>query len=99
MRGGCRSEDDNGRIGYHRGRESRLERRSNIKDNINWRRHRTACPFYREDWNVEGALYRCICLLDMPPVTREEQDLCMKSRNGCWRFKKKAAKPAALRAS
>jgi len=48
---------------------------------------------------VEDALYRCICLLDMPPETRDEQDLCMKSRTGCWRFKKKAAKPATTRAS
>jgi hypothetical protein len=56
-----------------------------IKDNINWRRHRTACPNYREDWKVEDGLYRCICLQNTPPETRGEQELCMKSRHGCWR--------------
>lgn len=76
-----------------------MERRPVINDNINWRRHRTACPFYREDWNVEDALYRCICLLEMPPETREEQDLCMKSRNGCWRLKKKSPKPVTVHTS
>lgn len=62
-----------------------------IKDNINWRRHRTACPNYREDWKVEDGLYRCICLLGTPPETREEQELCMKSRHACWRLKNQAA--------
>jgi hypothetical protein len=57
-----------------------------IKDNINWRRHRTACPNYREDWKVEDALYRCICLAGTPPITRDEQDLCMRSRTSCWRL-------------
>lgn len=59
-----------------------------IKDNINWRRHRTACPNYREDWKVEDALYRCICLAGTPPETRDEQDQCMKSRTSCWRLKR-----------
>lgn len=59
-----------------------------VKDNINWRRHRTACPNYREDWKVDDGLYRCICLLGTPPETREEQDNCMKSRHHCWRLKK-----------
>jgi hypothetical protein len=58
-----------------------------IKDNINWRRHRAACPNYREDWMVEDALYRCICLAGTPPETHDEQDLCMKSRTCCWRLK------------
>jgi hypothetical protein len=59
-----------------------------IKDNINWRRHRTACPNYREDWKVDDGLYRCICLLGTPPETHDEQDLCMKSRHRCWRLSK-----------
>ncbi len=59
-----------------------------IKDNINWRRHRTACPNYREDWRIEDGLYRCICLLGTPPETREEQDRCMASPRSCWRLKK-----------
>ena len=68
-----------------------IECQTVIKDNINWRRHRTACPNYREDWHVEEGLYRCICLLGTPPVTREEQDRCMKSRQSCWRLKRTAA--------
>ena len=60
-----------------------------IKDNINWRRHRLACENYREDWKIEDGLYRCICLMGTPPVTRGEQDLCMSSRGGCWRLKNK----------
>gem|GEM_PF-6372859 len=66
-----------------------------IKDNINWRRHRLACPFYREDWKVEDGLYRCICLMGTPPETRDEQDRCMKSRTRCWRTKKKPSPKVA----
>ncbi|MBI2941765.1 MAG: hypothetical protein HYY04_15145 [Chloroflexi bacterium] len=61
-------------------------RRPVIRDNVNYRRHRNACKYYREDWDAPNVLYRCICLLDMPPMTREEQELCLKSRRGCWRF-------------
>jgi hypothetical protein len=31
-------------------------------------------------------LYQIICLQNTPPVTPDEQALCMKSRNGCWRL-------------
>ncbi len=58
-----------------------------IQDHIDYRRHRNACKYYREDWRADDALYRCICLLDMPPETLEEQELCLKSRRGCWRFR------------
>ena len=61
-------------------------RRPTIRDNVNYRRHRNACKYYREDWGAPDVLYRCICLLDMPPETREEQEQCLKSRRGCWRF-------------
>ena len=30
-----------------------------MQDNINLRRHAGACRYYREDWNVPDALYRC----------------------------------------
>lgn len=62
-------------------------RRVPIQDRIDYRRHRNACRYYREDWRSDDALYRCICLLDMPPETQDEQDLCLKSRRGCWRFR------------
>lgn len=70
---------------------SRAGKEPVIQDNINYRRHRNACKHYREDWGADDALYRCICLLDTPPETREEQDLCLKSRRGCWRLKAQLA--------
>ncbi len=32
----------------------------------------------------------------MPPETKEEQDLCLKSRRACWRFKLQPALAAAF---
>jgi hypothetical protein len=58
-----------------------------MQDSNRFRRHRGACRYYREDWNVPDALYRCYCLLEMPPVTAEEQARCMAAVDGCWRFK------------
>src|SRR5438128_2568622 len=48
-----------------------------MQDSSSFRRHVGACRYYREDWNVPDALYRCYCLLDTPPVTAEEQAPCM----------------------
>ena len=62
-----------------------------IKDRINYRRHRNACPYYRENWDTEPGMYQVICLRDTPPLTREEQDLCFASRLRCWREKKQPA--------
>jgi hypothetical protein len=31
-------------------------------------------------------LYQIICLKNTPPVTPDEQALCMKSRAACWRL-------------
>jgi hypothetical protein len=56
-------------------------------DRAGFRRHAGACRYYREDWNVPDALYRCYCLLEMPPATAEEQQRCMTAHAGCWRFK------------
>jgi hypothetical protein len=66
-----------------------------IPDSINYRRHKGACPHYRENWTPgdgcgsagEEVLYQIICLMDTPPVTNEEQRLCMQSPNSCWRLK------------
>ena len=38
-------------------------------------------------------LYQIICLQNTPPLTPEEQALCMKARAGCWRVR--AAEPEA----
>lgn len=32
-------------------------------------------------------LYQIICLMDTPPVTKDEQHLCMHSPDECWRLK------------
>lgn len=32
-------------------------------------------------------LYLSMCLLDMPPETKEEEWKCMTSRRGCWRMR------------
>jgi hypothetical protein len=72
-----------------------------MRDSINLRRHRNACKYYREDWRVPDVLYRCYCLLDMPPVTSEDQEKCLKAKDGCWRFKeaKDAARASAVAAA
>lgn len=57
-----------------------------MQDSNRFRRHVGACRYYREDWNVPDALYRCYCLLEMPPVTAQEQVRCMAAKDGCWRF-------------
>lgn len=67
-------------------------RRHTIKDSINYRRHRNACPHYRENWDLENALYQCICLKDTPPLTQEEQEKCFSSRRRCWRDKARTAR-------
>ena len=60
-------------------------------ENSNWRKHKNACPFYRERWfpcndaSRGEPMYQVFCMQDTPPVTWEEQDRCMHSKNGCWR--------------
>lgn len=62
-----------------------------IKDSINFRRHKGACTFYRERWNFDpdaeepGLLYQVFCLKGFPPETQEQQDQCMVAKTGCWR--------------
>lgn len=56
-----------------------------MNDSVNLRRHRNACPYYREDWSVADALYRSICLRGAPPLTEEEEKRCLSSRRACWR--------------
>ena len=84
-----------------------------IPDNPNWRRHKTACPYYRERWFHEGErgedgllLYQSICLQNTPPLTGDDQEKCMQPRRTCWRLdearaarKKKPRETAAASAS
>jgi len=69
------------------GTRTRERRETAIKDSNSYRRHRNGCRFYREDWSREDVLYISICLLDMPPETRDEEWKCMTSRRGCWRLR------------
>ena len=65
-----------------------------IPDRPDWRRHKGACPNYRERWTAENEpgddgctlLYQVICLMNTPPVTSEEQQRCLCTTSGCWRI-------------
>jgi hypothetical protein len=62
-------------------------------DEARFRRHKGACPYYRENWiqgeerNAQGEvlLYEVYCLKGWPPVTTEEQNNCMCAMRRCWR--------------
>jgi hypothetical protein len=72
-----------------------------MEDQARFRRHKGACPLYRENWvnsgDIEDAgerevvLYEIYCLKDTPPVTMDEQDRCMHSPHICWRLKAQEA--------
>ena len=73
-----------------------------IPDNPNWRRHKSACPYYRERWFHEDErgedgllLYQSICLQNTPPLTVEEQEKCMQPRRVCWRIEEARAEARA----
>jgi hypothetical protein len=62
-------------------------------DEDRFRRHKGACPYYRENWAVgdqrtpqgDQLLYEVYCLKGWPPVSQEEQDSCMCALQRCWR--------------
>lgn len=71
-----------------------------MDDRSHWRRHKGACPFYRENWVIsedtvdehgEAVLYEVYCLKDTPPVTIKEQDKCLRSPRACWRLRQRDA--------
>ncbi len=72
-------------------------------ENSNWRKHKNACPFYRERWfpcNDVAAgepMYQVFCLKNTPPITAEEQEKCFRSKTSCWRLaeRRKAKTEAA----
>jgi len=64
-----------------------------IRDEARFRRHKGACPYYRENWvhgdnhtsQGELLLYEVYCLKGWPPTSVEEQSTCMCSVRHCWR--------------
>lgn len=67
---------------------------------INWRRHRSGCPHYRERWYTQTELqqgepmYQVFCGMNTPPGTVEEQERCLSSKTRCWRQSGVAGKGA-----
>src|SRR5713101_8418727 len=61
-------------------------------ENSNWRKHKNACPNYRERWfpcndvSAGEPMYQVFCLKGTPPVTAEEQEKCFRSKTSCWRL-------------
>ena len=68
---------------------------TNPSENSNWRKHKNACPYYRERWfpcNDVAAgepMYQVFCMQGTPPITFEEQERCLHSKTCCWRLTKK----------
>lgn len=68
---------------------------TNPAENSNWRKHKNACPFYRERWFPANdvmagePMYQVFCMKDTPPETLEEQDRCFRSKSCCWRLAEK----------
>ena len=64
-----------------------------IRDEARFRRHKGACPYYRENWlqgeettaQGETVLYEIYCLKGWPPISSVEQDKCMCATRRCWR--------------
>jgi hypothetical protein len=72
-----------------------------IRETINMRRFATGCDHYRENWTVDDSetLYQIYCLRGTPPLTREEQERCIASKQGCWRLRDANRKPAKAAAT
>jgi hypothetical protein len=74
---------------------------SNPSENINWRRHKNACPFYRERWFPSNdvmagePMYQVFCMQGTPPETLEEQEKCFRSKSCCWRLTEKKRSTSA----
>jgi hypothetical protein len=74
---------------------------TNPSENINWRKHKNACPFYRERWFPANdvlagePMYQVFCMKGTPPVTLEEQEKCFRSKSCCWRLTEKKNTHAA----
>src|SRR5579859_7745322 len=68
---------------------------SHPSENSNWRKHKNACPFYRERWfpcndiTAGEPMYQVFCLKNTPPETSEEQEKCFRSKTCCWRIAEK----------
>jgi len=77
----------------------------NPSENSNWRRHKNACPFYRERWfpgndiMAGEPMYQVFCMKGTPPVTLEDQERCMRSKTCCWRLTADPIQPKKKTAS
>jgi hypothetical protein len=71
---------------------------TNPAESSNWRKHKNACPFYRERWfpgndiMAGEPMYQVFCMKDTPPLTTDEGDRCLHSKSCCWRLSEQ--KPA-----
>ena len=74
---------------------------TNPAESASWRKHKNACPFYRERWFPGNdvfagePMYQVFCLKNTPPVTLDEQDKCFRSRTCCWRLAEQEKQEAA----
>jgi hypothetical protein len=72
---------------------------TNPSENSNWRKHRNACPFYRERWfpcndvMAGEPMYQVFCMKGTPPITLEEQERCLHSKTCCWRLAHNGTQP------
>ena len=72
---------------------------TNPSENSNWRKHRNACPFYRERWfpcndvMAGEPMYQVFCMKGTPPITLEEQERCLHSKTCCWRLANNGTQP------
>ena len=69
--------------------------KTNPSESPNWRKHKNACPFYRERWFPNNdvmagePMYQVFCMKGTPPITLEEQERCFRSKTCCWRLAQK----------
>ena len=74
---------------------------TNPSENSNWRKHKNACQYYRERWfpcNDVAAgepMYQVFCMQGTPPITLEEQELCLHSKISRRRLTKKKQQASA----
>jgi hypothetical protein len=65
---------------------------TNPAESSSWRKHKNACPFYRERWfpgndiNAGEPMYQVFCMQGTPPLTLDEEDRCLHAKSCCWRL-------------
>jgi hypothetical protein len=72
---------------------------TNPSESASWRRHKNACPFYRERWfpgndiMAGEPMYQVFCMQGTPPLTPDEEDHCLHSKTCCWRLSEPDSEP------